>query len=126
MPATKNLFCKITFAIILFTAFNASAQSKKRKLINNAVHTTSVNNPYTYIITGSTQNTFGYNILDHGKVIIRQPNIPAVPGNKSFTSKHDAERTAQLAIIKISHGIMPPTISIHELDSMHININNKK
>lgn len=63
---------------------------------------------------------WGYRILESGNVLINQPHIPAVPGNSGFQTSEEAQQTADLAIYKIRKGIMPPTISVQELDSMGI------
>lgn len=63
---------------------------------------------------------FGYDVLSDGKTLIHQPHLPAVSGNKGFSTKEDAEKTAALMLMKIQKGIMPPTISIEELDSLNI------
>ena len=63
---------------------------------------------------------FGYDIYKDSVLIIHQPIIPGVQGNKGFASKSDANKTAMLTIYKLSHGIMPPSITIKELDSLKI------
>jgi len=63
---------------------------------------------------------FGYDILNHGKVYIHQPNIPAVQGNQGFASEDDATKTARLVLHKIKNNIMPPGIDEHELDSIGV------
>jgi Domain of unknown function (DUF4907) len=66
------------------------------------------------IIDGAAQ-TFGYDIYKHNRMIIHQPSIPCLPGNKGFTRKEDAQKTAMLVIEKIRKGVMPPTISLQEM-----------
>ena len=63
---------------------------------------------------------FGYDLLDGGKQTIHQPHIPAISGLKGFASKADAEKAGRLMKYKMENGIMPPTISVEELDSMKI------
>jgi len=63
---------------------------------------------------------FGYDLLNGGKVTIHQPHIPAVSGTSGFATKADAEKVGSLMLLKIQKGIMPPTISIEELDSLGI------
>jgi hypothetical protein len=74
----------------------------------------------TYHLFPVSENTYGYNILINNKVLIHQPAIPGVPGNKSFASLADAEKVAKLAIRKIKQGLVPPTIKKRELDSLKI------
>ena len=74
----------------------------------------------TYRIIPSIDNTFGYEILINGKTLIRQKNIPGLPGLNGFKRKADAGKTAQLVLKKLSAGIMPPSIDKHELDSLKV------
>ena len=77
-------------------------------------------NYYSFKIIAGNQNTYGYNIIQQGKVIIHQPNIPGLRGNKGFNSKPDAAKVAALVIDKMKNNIMPPTISKEELGSLQI------
>ncbi|MEP7109700.1 MAG: DUF4907 domain-containing protein [Ferruginibacter sp.] len=74
----------------------------------------------TYRIISSSGDTYGYDILVKGRLLVHQPTIPGMPGNKGFARKSDAEKTARLVIKKIQMGIMPPTIERRELDSLRI------
>jgi Domain of unknown function (DUF4907) len=62
---------------------------------------------------------WGYNILVGHKIFIHQANIPALSGNKAFTSREDAEKTANLVIQKIVNKKVP-SVTVNELDSLHI------
>ncbi len=62
---------------------------------------------------------YGYQILKKQKVIINQPFIPAIEGEKTFKNKEDAQKTADLVMNKIEKKMFP-RISTHELDSMKI------
>lgn len=124
MPVIKYAFYKISLIFIFFIPMLTSAQNKKNIYSEKNVVRKSA--AYKYIIIKSGQNRFGYNILSGHHIIIHQPNIPAIAGNRGFAKKQDAEKTAKLAITKLENHIMPPTISIYELDSMHINIYHPK
>ena len=63
---------------------------------------------------------FGYNIVLDDHVFIHQPSIPSIQGNKGFTNKEQAERVAQFVIYKLTHNIMPPSVTPKELDSLGI------
>ena len=63
---------------------------------------------------------WGYKIFKDGKQYINQPHIPAISGVKGFESEEDALKTADLARYKIENGIVPPTITIEELDSLQV------
>lgn len=73
-------------------------------------------------IQNSIYTGWGYNIYRNKKLFIHQPHIPAISGNKGFVSKTDADKIAQLVISKIHKNIIPPDISLHELDSLKIKI----
>ncbi|WP_345200424.1 DUF4907 domain-containing protein [Chryseobacterium ginsengisoli] len=62
---------------------------------------------------------YGYQILKKQKIMINQPFIPAIQGEKSFKNETDAQKTADLVVNKIEKYSFPK-ISIHELDSMKI------
>ena len=63
---------------------------------------------------------WGYDIYRNNKLYIHQPFIPAFSGNNTFSSEEEARKTAELIIIKIQKNIIPPTVTITELDSMGI------
>jgi hypothetical protein len=103
------------FIILLFCSFIASlsAQEKPKE------------NPYekaklSAVIINAADSTFGYDILMDGKTIIHQPSIPAMPGNKGFRTKADAEKTSELVIGKIRKGEMPPTLTVEELKKLKV------
>lgn len=62
---------------------------------------------------------FGYQVLKKHKILINQPFIPAIQGEKTFKNKEDAQQTANLVVSKIEKYSLPK-ISVHELDSMKI------
>ena len=63
---------------------------------------------------------YGYEITKDDAVIIHQSIVPGRPGNKGFQSERDAKAVAKLVIAKLDGGIMPPSVSIKELDSLKI------
>jgi hypothetical protein len=63
---------------------------------------------------------WGYDILIEGKKYVHQPHIPAISGNKGFSTQHEAEKVAELVKYKIKNNIMPPSVSPEELDSLGI------
>lgn len=69
---------------------------------------------------GKTDKGWGYDVLMDGKVYVHQPYIPAVSGNRSFRSKEDAEKTAALMMYKLKNNIVPPSLSVEELDSIGV------
>jgi len=69
-----------------------------------------------YVVV-ETENGYGYQIYIDGKLSINQPNIPALPGTVGFEREADACKIAELAVSKIKQGIMPPTITLEELEA---------
>lgn len=63
---------------------------------------------------------WGYRILMDGELYINQPHIPAVQGNKGFSTEEDAAKTAEFAISKMNMGFVPPTMTVAELDSLGV------
>ena len=63
-------------------------------------------------------NGFGYDIYIDRKRYVHQPNIPAVAGNKGFSTEAAASKTAAFVCYKIQHNIMPPSLTPEELDSL--------
>lgn len=79
-----------------------------------------LDSPYQLEVYQKAVNDWGYRILKEGTPFIEQPHIPSVPGNKGFNSKENAQVTAEFIIYKLNKGIVPPTISFHELDSLKV------
>jgi DnaJ-class molecular chaperone len=61
---------------------------------------------------------FGYDILIEDAMYVHQPHIPAINGNRGFKTKEQAHTTAEFVIYKIRNNIMPPSLSVEELDSL--------
>ena len=106
----------ITLILLLISIF-ASAQkvktAKETKIQNSPKDTINIK-------TFKAGNGWGYDIYVKGKKYIHQENIPAIQGIRSFKTETDAKKTAELTKSKIRKNIMPPTISIKELDSIGI------
>ncbi len=74
----------------------------------------------TYTIISCEKNTWGYDIYKNGRLFIHQPAIPAIPGNKGFTTIAAAEKTASKVMEKIRKGDNPPSVSIKEMQQMGV------
>lgn len=68
--------------------------------------------------TFSSEEGWGYDILIDGKIKVHQPFIPAVQGRKGFDTQEKAKKAAALMIQKLEQKIMPPRLTIEELDSL--------
>jgi hypothetical protein len=75
---------------------------------------------FQYKIIQAPNNTWGYDILIDHKIFIHQPNRPGLPGNDGFTTKKDAIKVAELVLVKIKNGEIPPTISLEELKALKL------
>ena len=73
-----------------------------------------------YKLIAAPGNTYGYDIYSNGRLLIHQPSIPCVQGDKGFSTKKDAGKVAMLAIEKINKGIMPPSLTLQELKSLGV------
>ena len=71
-------------------------------------------------ITDSEYTGFGFEILQGSSPLIIQPHIPAIQGMKGFDTKEQAAIIGNYMIYKINNGIMPPSISVQDLDSLKI------
>jgi hypothetical protein len=66
-------------------------------------------------------NGWGYEIYKKNKLFIKQETIPAAEGYKVFVNEHEAALVAALVVQKIEKGKTDfPSITIKELDSLHI------
>jgi hypothetical protein len=70
--------------------------------------------------TADHSEGYGYDIVVDGKLYIHQPHIPAVAGNRSFKTDADAMKAGELVADKVRRNIMPPGLTIEELDSLGI------
>lgn len=61
---------------------------------------------------------FGYDILIDNALYVHQPHIPAINGNRGFKTQQQATKAAEFVIYKIRNNIMPPSMSVEELDSL--------
>ena len=63
---------------------------------------------------------YGFDIYQEGKMMIHQNSIPAIQGNKGFNTEEESKAVGALMLYRISNGIMPPSISIEDLDSLGV------
>lgn len=119
MIANYSLMFILVFLLI---ACNSNKQNQKEQSGATADSTTKgtiIENSYS-VKTFMVGNYWGYGIYKNNQLFIHQPNIPAIEGNQGFSSEQKAMITATLTIQKLKNGIMPPTLSIQELDSLNV------
>ena len=77
---------------------------------------------YVFIQVKAIETTtgWGYEISANGKPYIRQLIIPAVIGQKSFSTKEDAILVGNKVVEKMKMGEQLPTITITELKQMGV------
>lgn len=63
---------------------------------------------------------WGYDIYLHGGKYVHQPQIPAINGNRAFNTEEDAKKAGELVAHKIRNNIMPPSVTVQELDSLGV------
>ena len=71
-----------------------------------------------YVNVFESEGGWGYDILYNNKTIIHQPFIPAIDGQKPFSTKLAAEKTSRLVIKKLRNR-KSPTLTIGELKNCH-------
>lgn len=113
-------YLQVIFVLLVVVACSQTPTKSSEEESNGDTNTTLATEKYEVITTENQDQSFGYQILKDGKLMIDQKNIPAVQGNRGFSSKSDAEKVANFAIDKIKKGAFPPTISVEELDSLGV------
>ena len=68
-----------------------------------------------------TTSGWGYSISFKNKVIIKQAVIPVINDTKSFSTKNDALKTAQLVVDKLNHNLSP-TLTKNDLILLKIKL----
>ncbi len=70
--------------------------------------------------TFETERGWGYAIYKEGKLFINQHHIPAIPGNKGFSSEQKARVCGEYAMHKLANTKQLPSLSENELDSLEV------
>jgi hypothetical protein len=89
----------------------AIAKDKEQALVTESLSLKIIDSEYA---------GFGFEILQGPSPLIIQPHIPAIQGMKGFHTKEQASIIGNYMIYKINNGIMPPSITVHDLDSLEI------
>jgi hypothetical protein len=63
---------------------------------------------------------FGYDIYKDSTLVIHQPIIPSVSGNAGFVNEEEAKKVAALMIDKLNKGVMPPSVTVEEMEKLNI------
>ncbi len=107
--------------LLCFGVFACSEQSEETLIDETIIiEKPKTENGLRVITIENGPESFGYQILENGKVIINQVNIPAIQGNHGFSSREKAQKTGEFALHKIKNGFFPPTITPEEMDSLGV------
>jgi hypothetical protein len=109
------------FILRFFFGFilSASTLSAQQEPTFPATH---ANAKLSYKLIELANYSYGYDIYDAGKLMIHQPSVPGIQGNKGFKTKADAERVARLVVSKIKRGEMPPSVTADELKKLKVSL----
>ena len=109
----------VLVGITLVMLMVANHAGKNRAAENN-IHGNTAAEKRIEITTFQVRNGWGYDIYVNGKLFIHQPMIPALQGIKEFETEAKARKVAEFVADKIKRNILPPTVTVHELDSLGI------
>ncbi|QJD77916.1 DUF4907 domain-containing protein [Spirosoma rhododendri] len=65
---------------------------------------------------------WGYDVLNHGNLIIHQPAIPGIAGDRGFADEAQARRVGERVISKLQQGRGMPAITQEELRAMNVSL----
>jgi hypothetical protein len=113
----------VLFVLSIFTGLPGTSISSDQTASKKEIK--QEKNPYatakiTIKIIPSANRTFGYDILLYGRPLVRQPNIPGLPGNEGFSTKARAQTAADFVVKKIRNNEMPPTLTIEDLNNLGV------
>ncbi len=75
----------------------------------------------TRLVTFRSGSGWGYIVSTQGKVVICQPFIPAIEGNKPFATKGDARKVGKMIMKRLSENA-DPSLTAYELHKAGIRI----
>lgn len=73
---------------------------------------------FTHKIIQAANNTWCYDIIADGKMMIHQPSAPGLAGNEGFHNKLVEQKATDLVIQRIKNGEMPPRITKKEMQKI--------
>lgn len=113
--------CLILSILVLFSCDNSESKRSLNTSNDRDVYSGKVQDPaYTMEVIENAEFGWGYQLFKDGKLMIDQKHIPAIQGEKGFSSKEKAEITGNYILRKIKNGDFPPTVSVQELDSLGV------
>jgi hypothetical protein len=119
----SKIYLIFAFFLTLISCGEKKITSKVESIESvTKVKTTDVETVNYSVKTIHSENEgWGYQILKNNKAIINQPYIPAIQGNRVFSTEDKAKKTGEFVLKKIQNGEFPPIVTVEELDSLGIN-----
>jgi len=116
-----NYFLPTIFLCVYLPSFGA-ADPNILFVFRNAKQPACDSTPHSHLHYNllTNANGYGYDIYANERLLVHQPSVPGISGTKGFGRKVDARKVAGLVIKKVSQGVMPPTVSQKELDSLKV------
>lgn len=105
-------------AIAQIATDNQPADISKKKEVHFPAASQFAKSKFTYKIIPTANNTWCYDILADGKMMIHQPSAPGLPGNELFKTIAAAEKVSDLVIQKIKNGEMPSIVTKEEMQKI--------
>jgi len=128
IKASTHILCCLSLVCTIFCSLGKLEAQATETHLNNSHSITPNSTPsneqvpkpmLSFQVINNADETFGYDISKNGQMLIHQPYIPAIAGNKGFKTKSDAAKVAKFVVDKINRGEMPPSVSIEELKHLH-------
>jgi hypothetical protein len=119
----RKIFLLFIISLTNVLAFCQEISKKKIEKENLVLKLSDISNDcddnkHINLKTFKIKKGWGFDILIKDKIFIHQPNIPAINGDIPFKTKKDAKKVAELMIFKICNDIIPPAITIEEINNL--------
>ncbi|MFI5220550.1 MAG: DUF4907 domain-containing protein, partial [Bacteroidia bacterium] len=125
----KNSIAVLIVSVFLISCNNKKSESEGENTAKQVDTTKPPPNPYANAeieikvfkndtIKDSHLRGYGYDIYIFKSLYVHQPHIPAINGSRGFNTEVQAHKAAEFIAYKIKNNIMPPSISVQELDSL--------
>lgn len=114
------MFSRIVILLFILLIISCSKTEQQPATTKRTTQQPAETEKIIRIETFKIDNGWGYDIYLNNEKYIHQQHIPAVNGMHTFISEAEAYRVAELVVEKINNNLMPPTISIEELNYLNI------
>ena len=111
---------KHVLLFLLITVACGTQGQPTRNEKTGALAATTTGTNYVFKLIPLADRGFGYDIYVNNKLFIHQTTIPAIPGNKGFATKADAEKAAKVVIAKMQNGETWPGITRDDWKQLNI------